>query len=121
MKTWICICVMLVGCDQLNTTESDLKKYPEIQPFILGHKEFEASHDIDLGLLKFSYKLNKFYSSPIITLDSIAVHHKWTISLLSENERIYSKRIKSYPVDNEADSLYLKFDSDENRLFFENY
>jgi len=121
MKKWICICLILAGCDRINIREDDLRKYPEIQPFILAHEKFEGSHDIDLGKLKFSYELNKPYTAPFVTLDSIAARHNWIIKSPADDERIYEKKIKSYPANNEADSLYLKFDSDENRLFFENY
>ncbi|WP_285060205.1 hypothetical protein [Pedobacter ginsengisoli] len=121
MKKWIYIWVVLVGCDQLKVTEDNLKNYPEIQPFILGHKEFEGSHDIDLGSLWFSYKLNKPYTAPFVTLDSIAARHNWIIKSPADDERIYIKKIKSYPANNEADTLHLKFNSKSDQLIFENY
>lgn len=117
MKGYLIVILFLVGCDQVGISEDDVKKYPEINEFILSNKDFKGSHDMDLGKLHFSYQ-PKFTDSPIEKMDSIAEARAWEIKKESNYRRIFLKEIKSYLADMAIDSLYVEFKPSENRLYF---
>lgn len=117
MKSYLIVILFLVGCDQVGVSEDDVKKYPEINAFILSNEDFKGSHDMDLAKLRFSYQ-PKFIDAPIEKIDSIAKARDWEIKKESGYRRIFLKEIKSYPADTGLDSLYVEFKPTENRLYF---
>lgn len=116
MKNYILLTLLLVGCDQVATSEKDMQKYPDILPFILENRNFEAFHNTDLGWLHFSYE--PMAGNALETTDSIADAEGWEILKESGLKRIYLKKIKSYPADNALDTLYVEIEPSKNRLYF---
>jgi hypothetical protein len=117
MKNYLIVILFLAGCDQVGVSEEDIKKYPEINVFVLSNRDFKGSHDMDLGKLHFSYQ-PKFTNAPIEKMDSIAEAGNWVIKKESNYRRVFLKEIKSYPADIGLDSLYVEFKPSENRLYF---
>jgi hypothetical protein len=114
---WLLL-ISLGGCDKdkVKVTEQDMKKYPELRPFILSSTNFEGLHDIDLSQITFSYEVK--ITNPIDTIDAIALSRNWSITKKSDSERLYLKMIKDYPADDQTDSLSVVYAPAQNRLTF---
>lgn len=104
--------------ERLNVEEEDMKKYPEILPFLLlEHEDFKGEHFLDPGWLHFSYAPTKD-NDPTRMLDSVALKEGWKIENASYADRVYLKEIKSYPADNGLDSLIVSYSRENNQLVF---
>ena len=117
MKNYLIFVLLLVGCDQVDVSEKDIKKYPDIVPFVLKNQNFKGSHDMDLGWLHFSYQ-PETTNDLMIAMDSIAVKSGWEVRDESKSKRIYLKKIESYSADRGLDTLFVEYRSNENRLYF---
>jgi len=123
----ICTLIFLVAIsssclDNVSLKETDLKKYPWLDPFIsqCGNSEFKGSSNIDLGTMIFSYKISHDNSNDlIIRLDSIANTEEWVIFKESELSRKYSKSVSKDEKDGGAIILKVEIDTVNNRLLFE--
>lgn len=56
---------------------------------------FEGTHDIDNGSLKFTYKV-KDTKYLISKLDEISMVEKWSVNQLNDTMRVYTKDILMY-------------------------
>lgn len=120
MKSFACfIFLFLLSCsDNLQFTEKDLEKHPEIQPFLLDIQDFKGVHNIDLAILDFSYSISKSDDSVFFILDSIAKNEKWVVCSKSAQTRVYTKYIQSFPGDEEIDTLTISYRNDEKRIYY---
>lgn len=118
MRKIILIFCFLISCNErLETSYEDMKKYPEVLPFILSNKDFRGEHILDREWLHFSYK-PKPSEDIIFKLDSIATKEKWEIKEITNLRRVYLKEIKSYPADEGLDTLFVEFVPKDNLLQF---
>lgn len=108
------------GCSQKsNFNISDFEKHPEINIFLIDTINLEAKHYHDLAWLHFSFQVNFVREEKIMELvDSIAFSNDWNKIKISDYSRKYLKLIKSYPADNEMDTLYFYYNSIDKRLSF---
>ncbi len=115
---FLILIIILSSClERLSVSEDDMKKYPEVLPFLLERKDLEGEHFLDQGWLHFSYIPTR--SNDVIrVLDSIAISENWKIEKTSDLERVYLKEIKSYPSDTGLDSLIVSYSTKNNRLIF---
>jgi hypothetical protein len=94
----ICTLIFLVAIssaclDNVSLKETDLKKYPWLDPFIseYSNSEFKGNSNIDLGTMIFSYKISLDNSNDvIIQLDSVANTEEWVIFKVAQLSRKYS-------------------------------
>lgn len=120
MKYVVCVLLLLLtSCgDNLQVTEKDLEKYPEIQSFLFEIQEFKGVHNMDLATLDFSYAISKSQDSVFLILDSVAKREKWMVYLKSDKKRVYTKYIQSFPADEDIDSLIITYNNDEKRIYY---
>jgi hypothetical protein len=120
MKNIIFILLLLItSCgDNLQVTEKDLEKYPEIQSFLFQIHELRGVHNIDLAILDFSYLISKPKDSVFLILDSVAKREKWIVYSKDSISRVYTKYIQSFPADEEIDSLIITYNNDEKRIYY---
>lgn len=112
--------LVFTGCSQKsNFTIADFKKHPEINVFLIDTINLEAKHYHDLAWLHFSFQTKSVHENKIMELvDSIAISNDWNKIEISDYSRKYLKLIKSYPADNQMDTLYFDYNSNDNRLNF---
>lgn len=78
----IAVLALLTGCyEQKFQNESDVKKYPELVPFIDSFGEFvQAEADLDIGILEAEY----IYDKDIQNLKKIADQEGWKVKKVAE-------------------------------------
>lgn len=122
MRFYIIILILLLfSCDTVSVNSEDVKKYSEIKPFVLNDRDFQGTHDLDLGILEFSYIIDTANAYALNKIDSVAINNEWNVNKISTYKRNYVKNIKAYPADNEQDTLYFEYDKTRNRLNFKWY
>lgn len=117
---YLIIVTLLVGCKQFSTyTTDDFKKHPEINVFLFDTLSLTAKHYYDRAWLHFSFQTKSIPEDRIMEfVDSIAVSNDWNKINISDYSRKYLKLIKSYPADNEIDTLYFDFNLTDKKLNF---
>ncbi len=92
--------IIFFGCNEhMDANIEDVKKAPEMIPFIISSKEFKGTHVLDTEELYFSYDAPGPTKRISDTLDYIAKTNGWKIVLSEEVKKIYSKKIVSFPAD----------------------
>lgn len=82
--------------DTVKLKQEDVVKYEWLKPFVIGvEANFEGTHDIDNGSLKFTYKV-KDTKYLISKLDEISMVEKWSVNQLNDTMRVYTKDILMY-------------------------
>lgn len=112
------ILVIILGCNKLKNNYQDIKKYPEIVPFVLDSTSFDGYHDYDNAIIQFSYKINPKKYDILVYMDSVAFSNNWVIKRSKKLERVYTKYISSFPADNFVDTLFVSTDTTKNLLKF---
>jgi hypothetical protein len=122
-KCKISLLILLVfsfSCfDNINITQSDIKKYPWLIPFISENKliDFEGKHNTDLGTMDFSYKMNfKKADELFLSVDSIAKKELWNISGKSDLSREYSKTVSIFEKDGGFVKIEISIDTLNKRV-----
>ena len=118
----IIIVGILSSCtDVVSLKETDLKKYPWLDPFIsdYSNSEFKGRLNIDLGTMIFSFNISFDNGKDvIIRLDSIANAEDWVIFQESKLSRKYSKHVSNNVKDGGTIVLNAEVDTINNRLLF---
>ncbi|MCX6899695.1 MAG: hypothetical protein NT105_13480 [Verrucomicrobia bacterium] len=107
----ICLCSACTG-EYPMSREADLKKYPELAPFILPIKSFQGERcDLEAGVFRFAYVAD--FESPgawIPLFDQRATREGWRIIASSDCSRSYSKNLKRFPAQEKADIVIVSVD-----------
>lgn len=96
--------VFLLSCsDNVTLTESDLKKYSWLTPFVneCNYTDFKGKHNIDIGKMEFEYNISDEKWNHILSkFDSIANNEEWETIIKTKRKRKFSKFISAIPHEN---------------------
>ena len=110
--------ILLFSCgDNVSLDTKDLYKYPWLKPFVHERSlcDFHGTHNIDLGILEFDYKIAEILNEEIlINLDSVANIEGWDIIEKNHFSRIYNTELP----EEVSVTVRLKIDLLSNRIFF---
>lgn len=119
VSTFLMSIVVFYSCNEnLTIKKTDLDKTPWIIPFISGNiKEFEGTHDIDRGVLEFSFEEFPQIGT-LLKYDKIASNEDWKVVAVSQLKREYSKAnsVGYYEKDKNVIKIYL--DTVNSRIHF---
>ena len=109
----IFVIILLLGCsgDFVMSSESDLKKYPEIEIFIYKKQRFYGDMcDIESGTFSFSYSSKEVDSEKILNaIDKRAIKAGWKRLYKRRMECGYSKNLQRYPAQKEHDFIRIEY------------
>lgn len=124
MKNYILLFIGVItfcSCsDNVDMQETDLKKHPWLTSFLISEiKNFEGTHNIDIGTMQFSYAIPiKSKDGILINIDSVAKNENWSLISSSVIGREYSKTLKQFQADTEQTFVKIEIDTIENRIRF---
>lgn len=105
--------------DNVQLKKEDVLKYDWLKPFVIEIKnEFEGTHNIDNGILKFNYRV-KNSKAIILKLDKISFAEKWKINKVNDTTRIFTKNILIYGETIKKTDVTVSYHISENKLFFD--
>lgn len=96
------ILFIISSCSYVKKDDVDLSPYPEISVFVDG-EACSTKHYLDKSIMHITFKSQK--DNYLIFADSVANANKWQSLTSSENKRVYTKLIKSFPADTDTDTL----------------
>ncbi|MCX6909808.1 MAG: hypothetical protein NTY01_17445 [Verrucomicrobia bacterium] len=107
----ICLCSACTG-EYPVSREADLKKYPELAPFILPMKSFQGERcDVEAGVFKFAYVADFESPSACLSLfDQRATREGWRMIASGDCHRSYSKNLKRFTAQEKADIVIVSVD-----------
>ncbi|MBC7915444.1 MAG: hypothetical protein H7Y07_15135 [Pyrinomonadaceae bacterium] len=113
--------LLLSACkERVSLNETDVTKYPWLKPFIHNNiLDFEGEHDIDLGILYFSYKSSLMEENSFLFLDRVAHVNGWKLDQVTKINREYSKHLHQFEADTGKTIIRIELDTLENRLRYE--
>ncbi len=106
--------------DNVGMKETDLKKYPWLTSFLISEiKDFEGTHNIDIGTMRFSYAIPiKSKNGILVKIDSVAKNENWSLISSSVIGKEYSKMLNQLQADTEQTFVKIEIDTIENRIRF---
>lgn len=105
--------------DTVKLKQEDVVKYEWLKPFVIEVKaNFEGTHDIDNGSLKFTYKVEdtKYLISK---LDKISMVEKWSVNQLNDTMRVYTKDILMYGEVSKKTNITVIYYDNKRKVSFE--
>lgn len=94
--------MIAASCSYVKRDEADLSQYPEISVFV-DSETCKTKHYLDKSIMHIKFETNK--NNYLKYTDSVANANKWERLASSENNRVYTKLIKSFPADTDTDTL----------------
>lgn len=109
------------GCsgDFITSKEGDLKKYPELSPFVYKIIRFYGENtDLERDVFRFSYESHEPDVKPLLAMiHTNAISSGWDNILYNNLERGYSKNLRRYPAQTRDDLVFVKYDEKTRRVY----
>ena len=101
--------------------ESELVKYPEIQPFLAGRTGFRGiRHNLDTGFYSFAFPTSHNTSESFFEVVHLAaVKEGWELIGSDRLKRIYRRPSNDYPAAIHLDRVTLFYKSENSEVVFE--
>lgn len=118
-KCFILFIFLCFSCnDNVQLKKEDVLKYDWLKPFVIEiNNDFEGTHNIDNGILKFNYNV-KDSKEIILKLDNVSLAEKWKIKVVNDSTRIFTKDILIYGETLKKTNILVSFRRSENKLYF---
>lgn len=97
--------------DYEDLKKEDVLKYSWLKPFIFSNKEFEGSHNLDLGIMEFQYEYLDSYQDFIEDINDVIIDDGWEQVSHGNNYRIIKKKIEIYENYNKPIKVEIIMDS----------
>ena len=99
------------GCDRVTPRESDLVRYPDLDPFLQGREGFEGiTHDVDTGY--YAFRFHSTSAGPQEYFDLVhmtALAEGWKLYCSFPLERTYRRASTAYPAATHEDQVTLVY------------
>ncbi len=93
--------------------ESNLAKYPKLNPFLIGRTGFRGiNHNLDNNAYSFAFPVTfKTAENYFSEVDRQAEQESWETILMETDKRVYRRKSNSYPAATHFDKVSLIYDS----------
>ena len=116
MFTIIAVAGLMTVCkftENVVPEESDLAKYPEFNPFLIGRRGFRGiNYNFDSGIYSFAFPVSfETAEGYFSAVDRQAKQENWEIVSTENDRRVYRRKSNSYPAANHFDKVTLAYEA----------